>query len=85
MIILLKNKHVHFIGQQLARVSNIDGCLNFVAGQHPHLDASRFEISDCLSDFILQFILDGRRADQFEVLLNQFSTFIYRFFFASGH
>ena len=50
---LREHEHVHVLMEQLARMTNIDGCLNFVACQHPKLDTSSLYIIDCLANLVL--------------------------------
>ena len=62
-------------------MSDIDCSLNFVAGQDPYLNASTFDIVDCLADLILKFVLNGSRSDQFEVDFELLGNHVDRFLF----
>ena len=50
--------------KKLASESNIHSCLNFVACEHPDFDPGLLEGDDCCGDIVLEFVLDGGRANQ---------------------
>lgn len=53
--------------EKLARVADIDGGLDFVTGEDPELDACLLDVVDSPANINLQFVFDGRRADQFKI------------------
>lgn len=64
--------HLHelLVVQQAGGEANVDGRADFVARQHPHLDASLLAELDRVRHIILQSILNSRGANQGQVLLN---------------
>lgn len=69
--------------KQLARVANVYRSLYFITSQHPQLHSSALDIVNCLSDFILQLVFDGCRANQVEINLKFFGHFIDRSLFVN--
>jgi hypothetical protein len=65
-------EHDHVgVGRELARrVADVDGRLLAVARQHPDLDAGLRQLDDRLRHAVLQLVLDARRAQQHQVLLD---------------
>ena len=45
--------------EQLARVSNVYSCLNFVSCEHPKLNSCLLDIKDGLADVFLQLVFDS--------------------------
>src|SRR3954463_1224321 len=52
------------------RVANVNGSLALVTGQHPHLDVGSSKLINGLGDTLLELILDGSGASEFELLLD---------------
>lgn len=53
--------------EKLARVADVNGCLNFITSEYPKLDTSLFNVVDGLTDLVLQFIFDGGRTYKLKV------------------
>lgn len=60
---------VHTFLQNSALERQADGCLDFVASQHPDFDASLVEVLDRRLYFILQSIFDRSRSHKHQPLL----------------
>ena len=70
--------------EQLARDADVDSSFNFVAGEHPHLDACPFHKFDGISNLILQLVLYGSGADQVEIVFNFLRDSSHLFFSVEG-
>ena len=55
---------LHLLVKETAAVADIDRSFDLVASQDPHLDPALFECLDSFSDFLLEPVLDGRRANK---------------------
>jgi hypothetical protein len=60
---------LHGVVQQVARVPDIDCCLNFITSEHPDLDAGILQRLDCLADIVLELIFNPSSGNQLEPCL----------------
>eukprot|EP01136_Pigoraptor_vietnamica_P044383 Opistho-1_new@21063 len=67
---------VHVLSQQPRGKANVDRRLLLVPRQHPDLDRGARERRDRVGHADLQLVFNGGRAEQHEVLLNQFGDFV---------
>jgi len=56
--------------EKSGRESNLNGCLNFIAGEHPEFYSGLFEGDDCLFYIFLKFVFDGGRSYKHHVYLD---------------
>ncbi len=56
----LDHVYVHVVGEQLARVADVNSRVEFVTGQHPDLDIGLDQFGNTFGYTVLQFVLDGR-------------------------
>ena len=66
---------LHLWIEKSSWVTDVNGSLNFVTCQHPNSNSSIFHKSNCVSNFILELILDSCGTNQFKALLNFFINF----------
>ena len=60
----------HVIVEKAGRVADVNCRFNFVPSEDPDLDPSLFQRDYCLLDFLLQLVLNGRRTNQLQVVLD---------------
>lgn len=70
LIFGLENDEIHVVFQQVARETDVDGCLNLVASEHPQLDTSLRKKLDGIRHTVLQPVLNGCTAQKSELTLN---------------
>ena len=62
--------NVHVVPDQSARLRDVNRRVLLVAGEHPHRDASAHHLLDRARHPVLELVLDGRGANEEEVLLD---------------
>ena len=73
-------KYLHVIVQNIAAVTNVDGCLYFVTGDNPEFNTCCSYVTNYICHIILQLVLNGCAPYQFKVSLNFVGHFVNMFF-----
>ncbi|KAH6605615.1 hypothetical protein Trco_004768 [Trichoderma cornu-damae] len=71
VLVDLDMDQLHIVVEQVAGEANVDGGLDFVAGQHPELDSGLAQELDGIGHAVLETVFDGSAAEQHEVLFNE--------------
>jgi len=69
-VVCVHDHLVHALRQKLGRLSDGDGGLEFVTGEHPHADAALENIVNGLGHVVLEGVLDGGGAKDVQVALH---------------
>lgn len=67
---MLDDMRTHTRLDDAGRNTNVNGCLYFVAGEDPDLHASITHELDRFGDFVLKFVLDSRRSNEYQISLH---------------
>ena len=73
-----RTHQAHRLGNETTRHADVDGRLLPVARQDPHLDAGLLQRVDRVRHALLQLVLDGRRAEQKQVALDDLGRLVER-------